>query len=101
MANTTVRTTLTLPTELLEAVDQAVKAGQAQSRNEWVRLALERELAAQKGAAIDAAFAGMAEDSEHQREAQAIADAFATADWEAWQHAEEKGSPWRHSTGLC
>ena len=61
MATPTVRTTFALPADLLAAVDQAVQAGQARSRNEWVARALQRELAAQQRAAIDAAFAAMAE----------------------------------------
>ena len=88
MAVPTVRTTLALPADLLMAVDQAVKAGKARSRNELVRIALERELAAQQRAAIDAAFAEMAHDPDHQAEAKEMANEFAAADWEAWQHVE-------------
>ena len=47
MATPTVRTTFALPADLLAAVDQAVQAGQARSRNEWVVRALQRELAVQ------------------------------------------------------
>jgi Arc/MetJ-type ribon-helix-helix transcriptional regulator len=88
MAIQTVRTTFALPADLLAAVDQAVQAGKARSRNELVRIALERELAAQQRAAIDAAFAEMAQDPDYQSEAQAIADEFAAADWETWQQTE-------------
>lgn len=90
MPSRTVRTTLALPADLLAAVDQAVQAGKARSRNELVRIALERELAAQQRAAIDAAFAEMAEDPDYQAEAKAMAEAFAAADWEAWQQAAGK-----------
>jgi len=88
MAVQTVRTTLTLPADLLAAVDQAVEAGKARSRNELVRIALERELAAQQRAAIDAAFAEMAQDPDYQAEAKAMISEFAIADWEAWQQTE-------------
>lgn len=90
MPTDTVRTTLALPADLLAAVDAAVQAGQARSRNELVRMALERELAAQKRAAIDAAFAGMSDDPDYQAEAEAIADEFVQADWEAFEQAEDK-----------
>ena len=90
MAIQMVRTTLTLPAARLAAVDEAVQAGKARSRNELVRIALERELAAQKRAAIDAAFAEMAEDPAYQIEAKAMSDKFATADWEAWQQVERE-----------
>ena len=88
MAAQTVRTTLALPTDLLEAMDRAVKAGKARSRNELVRIALERELAAQQRADIDAAFADMAQDPNYQAEAKEIANEFAWADWEAWHQIE-------------
>ena len=88
MSTHTVRTTLALPTDLLAAVDQAVQAGHARSRNEFVARALQRELAAQQRAAIDAAFAAMAEDFAYQTEAKALTDAFAQADWDALRLAE-------------
>ena len=89
MALRTVRTTLALPVDLLEAVDQAVRAGKARSRNELVTMALRRELAAQERAAIDAAFAAMADDSAYHAEARELTTAFAAADWEALRLAEE------------
>lgn len=88
MAAQTVRTTLALPADLLAAVDRAVKAGKARSRNELVTMALERELAAQQRAAIDAAFAEMAQDPDYQAEANKISSEFASADWEAWRQVE-------------
>jgi hypothetical protein len=89
MALRTVRTTLALPADLLEAVDQAVRAGKARSRNELVAMALRRELAAQQRAVIDAAFAAMADDPVYQAEARETATAFAAADWEALRLAEK------------
>lgn len=77
MENRTVRTTLTIPLELLEATDRAVQQGKAKSRNEFVALALRRELAAQKRAEIDAAFAFMADDAEYQAKVGTIGNEFA------------------------
>ena len=88
MSIQTVRTTLALPADLLAAVDQAVQAGQARSRNAFVAQALQRELAAQQRAAIDAAFAAMADDPTYHMEVHALTDAFAQADWEALQLTE-------------
>lgn len=88
MSLATVRTTLTLPADLLAAVDQAVHAGQARSRTAFITQALQRELAALQRAALDAAFAAMATDPVYQGEAQALAEAFAPADWEAFRLAE-------------
>ena len=85
-----VRTTLALPIELLEAADRAVQKGKAKSRNEFVTQALRRELAAQKRAEIDAAFAAMADDVEYQAEAAIINNEFVKADWEAFEIGESQ-----------
>ncbi|OKH25771.1 ribbon-helix-helix domain-containing protein [Chroogloeocystis siderophila] len=60
-----VRTTLSVPTELLEATDRALQQGHARSRNEFVAIALRHELAAQKRVEIDSAFSAMAGDNEY------------------------------------
>jgi metal-responsive CopG/Arc/MetJ family transcriptional regulator len=88
MENRTVRTTLSLPAKLIEECDRAVKEGKAKSRNDFVALALRHELAAQKRADIDAAFATMADDIEYQAEAVMMNDEFAQADWEALKIGE-------------
>ncbi|MFH7028093.1 MAG: ribbon-helix-helix domain-containing protein [Heteroscytonema crispum UTEX LB 1556] len=90
MENRTVRTTLSLPAELIEECDRAVKEGKAKSRNEFVALALRHELAAQKRADIDAAFATMADDVEYHAEAATINNEFAQADWEALEIGESQ-----------
>ena len=41
-------------------------------------------------AAIDSAFAGMADDKEYLEEARAISDEFAPADWEAYRLGEQQ-----------
>jgi len=87
MSNT-VRTMLTIPQDILNAVDQVVSNGRARSRDEFVASALRRELQRIADAAIDAEFAGMADDVDYQAEARQIADEFACADWEALQLAE-------------
>lgn len=88
MNNSTVRTTLSLPAELLKAADDAVKQGKAKSRNDFVAMALRRELAAIKRAEIDNAIAQMADDSDYQTEAETINSEFASSDWEAFQISE-------------
>lgn len=88
MSTVRVRTTVALPADLLEAVDQAVRLGMARSRNELLAMALRRELESEQRAAIDAAFAAIAEDTEAQEEAIALAEEFAVADWEALRLGE-------------
>lgn len=99
MSSRTVRTTLALPADLLAAVDEAVREGQARSRAELVRTALRREIAAQRRAAIDADLAGMAHDAEYRAEAEAIMQEFAQADWEAFQLGERAYTSDDHATG--
>ena len=88
MAMKVVRTTLALPADLLERVDHLVRAGQVRSRSAFVARALRRDLAALEAAAIDADFAGMADDEEYQAEAVALAEGFSSEEWEAFRRAE-------------
>ena len=88
MKTETVRTTLTIPRELLEATDKAVMEGKAKSRNDFVAQALRRELALQKRSEIDAALAEMANDPDYQAEVLKLEVEFATAQWEALQLGE-------------
>jgi len=90
MPQITIRTTITLPAELLKAADKLVRQGRARSRNELLASALRRELAVEERAAIDAAFAAMVEDEDAQDEALRLADEFADSDWEAFKIAEEE-----------
>lgn len=80
MDNSTVRTTITLPNELLE--------GKAKNRNEFVAQALRRELAKIKRAEIDAALVEMAQDPDYQTEVLKMEAEFASAQWEALQTEE-------------
>jgi hypothetical protein len=84
----TMRTTLTLPAELLEAADRAVRTGHARSRNELVARALCHELAALERVAIDAAFATLGDDPDHLDEVRTLDMEFAAAEWEAFRQVE-------------
>ncbi|HCQ23052.1 MAG: ribbon-helix-helix domain-containing protein [Anabaena sp. CoA2_C59] len=88
MKTETVRTTLTISRELLEATDKAVLEGKAKSRNDFVAQALRRELALQKRSEVDAALAEMANDPDYQAEVLKLEVEFATAQWEALQLEE-------------
>ena len=89
MAGKTVRTTAALPVEFLKAVDQAVLDGKAKSRNELLAQALRHELAALERSAIDADFAGMANDEDYQVEARKITEQFINSDWECLNTIDE------------
>jgi len=88
MKKDTVRTTITIPIELLEATDKAVKSGKAKSRNEFMAIALQKELAAQKRAEIDDALAEMLQDPDYQVEVLKLEAEFAVAQWEALKLGE-------------
>ncbi len=86
----TVRTTVTLPADLVREADRAVREGRARSRNDLLASALRRELAAQERAAIDAAFAALADDVEFQAESVALAEEAVPGGWEALRLAENE-----------
>ncbi len=88
MGAQTVRTTITLPAELIDAADRAVREGRARSRNDLLVAALRRELAAQERAQIDASFAVLADDREFQQESVELAEEAVRSGWEALQIAE-------------
>lgn len=88
MSTNTVSTTL--PTELLEAADRAVRAGKASNRDELIANALRHELAALERAAIDTEFSAMVNDLEYQAEARQIMAEFARADGEVSQRQAEE-----------
>ena len=90
MRTPTTRTTISLPTDLLEAVDRAVREGQVRSRNEFVSDTLRSALANAERARIDAEFAAMADDAVYQQETSEIAREFDAASWEALQAAEAR-----------
>jgi metal-responsive CopG/Arc/MetJ family transcriptional regulator len=90
MAPRTVRTILALPADLVRSIDRIVQEGRVRSRNELVAAVIPRELAAQERAAIDAAFAGMADDAEYRAESAQLDREFAVANWEAFRHAESE-----------
>ena len=89
MQKQTVRTTVTLPDQLLKAVDQAVEAGKAKSRNELIANALRRELAALRRLEIDSAFQEMSADQQYRDESLNLSEEFAEADSETLKQVEQ------------
>jgi len=88
MVEQTVRTTVTLPEHLLEAVDIAVKDWKAKSRNELIASALGHELAALKRYEIDNAFEGMSSDQQYLQGVRRLSEEFLKSDWEAFRLGE-------------
>ena len=75
-------TMLTLPPDLLAAVDKVVQEGRARSGDELVESALRLRLAELRRSALDAEFRHMADDVDYQRDVHQILGEFAQADWE-------------------
>ena len=88
MGLSTVRTTVTLPEDLLRAADQAVIEGLARSRNDLLALALRHLLAARQHAVIDAAFVGMGGDADYLADSGVLEAGFDRSSWETFQQAE-------------
>jgi metal-responsive CopG/Arc/MetJ family transcriptional regulator len=90
MPSQTVRTTLTIPADLLQATDAIINQGKANSRNEFVAQALKHELATLKRAEIDQALAEMAQQQDYHTEVLKMDSEFAIASWEALKQEENQ-----------
>lgn len=84
-----VRTTISLPEELLEATDRAIREGKARSRNDFLSIAPRHELAALEQARIDEAFEGMANDPFYREEKPTSSTAHLGRRWKAATTADE------------
>ncbi len=88
----TVRTTVTLPADLVKQSQRFVDDGTVPSRNALIVAALEHFLAELERQEIDRQFAALAKDAEYQELSERLAEEFADADWEALTLAEETKS---------
>lgn len=78
--------TVRFPVKIYAQARTAVKKSRAASSlNEFFVQAVEDKLRELSDAEIDAAFAGMAQDHDYQRDSVAMANAFDNSDWEAFQ----------------
>jgi metal-responsive CopG/Arc/MetJ family transcriptional regulator len=83
LANKLIRTTISIPVELLKSIDAIATQGGTKNRNDFVTQALQRELAWQKRQEIDAALAEMAQDLDYQATVKQMEVEFAGASWDA------------------
>jgi metal-responsive CopG/Arc/MetJ family transcriptional regulator len=88
----TVRTTVTLPADLVKQSQRFVDDGTVPSRNALIVAALEHFLAELERQEIDRQFAALAKDAEYQELNERLDEEFADADWEALTLAEETKS---------
>ncbi len=85
-----VRTTVRLPQPLYDAAREFVQkdVSSAETINDFFVAAICAYVKMWKRKQIDAAFAGMAEDADYQKEAKLIAEEFSASDWEALEITE-------------
>lgn len=84
----TVRTTLTLPVDLVKRSQRFVDDGAIPSRNALIVAALEQFLLQLERQEIDQQFEAMAGDETYQAINQQLVDDFAESDWDAWVEGE-------------
>jgi metal-responsive CopG/Arc/MetJ family transcriptional regulator len=84
----TVRTTLTLPVDLISRSQHFIDEGLIPSRNALIVAALEQYLSDLERQEIDRQFETMADDDVYQALNQEIAEEFADSDWNALVEVE-------------
>jgi len=84
----TIRTTLTLPVDLVKRSQHFIDGGTIPNRNALIVTALERFLLELERQEIDRQFEAMAEDEPYQTMNQKLADDFGESDWHAWVEGE-------------
>lgn len=85
----TIRTTVTIPTSLMQRSQHFLDQGLVPNRNALVIAALERFLTELERQEIDRQFAVMVDDVEYQALNEQLADSFLSSDWEALGLAEK------------
>lgn len=85
----TMRTTVTIPTSLMQRSQHFLDQGIVPNRNALVVAALERFLAELERQEIDRQFAAMVDDGEYQALSEQMAESFGASDWEALGLAEK------------
>lgn len=87
VANDLHRTTVDLPRSLLQRAQRLIDSKIVRSRNGLIVAALESYVERLEREAIDAQIAAMATDAKYQQLMLAMADEFASSDWEALDEA--------------
>jgi Arc/MetJ-type ribon-helix-helix transcriptional regulator len=91
---TVVRTTVSLPADLLARVDALVAGGGAASRTAFIIEALSADLSRRKEEEIDRTFYALANDPDLAAEERELHAAFTGADRESWSALNETDGGW-------
>lgn len=78
-----VRTTVTVPANLMQRSQHFLDKGIVPNRNALVVTALERFIVELERQEVDLQFAAMADDEEYQAWSEQLSESFAESDWEA------------------
>jgi metal-responsive CopG/Arc/MetJ family transcriptional regulator len=89
-----VRTTISIPDDLLKQADRLVAEGCARNRNDLLVEALRQDIRRREREAIDAAFYAAMNDPELMAEEEQIMKEFEGADREAWAMIDEEYGPY-------
>ena len=84
----TVRTTVTIPINLIERAQHFIDQGTMPNRNALIVTAMSQLLARLEQLEIDRQFDAMANDADYLALNEQIADAFAKSDWQAFNDGE-------------
>lgn len=84
----TIRTTLTLPVDLVKRLQHFIDEGAVPNRNALIVAAFERFLLELERQEIDRQFEAMAEDESYQALHQQVGEDFAESDWDALVEGE-------------
>ena len=87
-----VRTTVTLPVDLVQRSQRFIDDGTVPNRNALLVAALERLTQELERRAIDQEFAAMAGDAAYCDLQTAMVQEFDASDWEAWEQGEQVNS---------
>ena len=86
----TIRTTITVPVDLINRSQRFVEGGTVPSRNALIVAAIEQFLLELERQEIDRQFEAMAEDETYQAMNEQLAEAFAESDWDAFVERENE-----------
>lgn len=84
----TIRTTLTIPADLIKRAQHFVNGGLIPSRNALIVAALEQYLLELERQEIDRQFEAMADDDAYQTLNEQLSESFAESDWDALVESE-------------
>ncbi|MDC0834371.1 hypothetical protein CKA32_005355 [Geitlerinema sp. FC II] len=85
MTSRKVSKSIAISQDILHEIETSINSGKIGNLDEFVEMALRRELEARRQTEIDAELAEMAKDPDYLQEVTQLESEFAEADWEAFE----------------